>query len=184
MLNGLDSLSQPLRKFLSPEEREFYISILRTPRSALFCNALTFRDRVSPEKAVKMFTSFIAFESRRHYRSENIGYIYGLEQKLSYLSDCETRPHIHAVLISNALLEPDEISQHWSWEAGGCKVEPYDFTRDGIGYALKFRHQLNCETGISSNLYIFQPGYIPENKHQRQVIRRHKMRLERYLQGF
>jgi hypothetical protein len=179
MYGLLNSSSEPARKFLSYEEKEFYLQFLRASASAVFCNALTFKYWLYPEEAVRKFAHFIAFESRRHYQSENIGYIYGLEQKLSFLSDCESRPHIHAVLISNAQLVPDELRQHWSRIFGGCRIEPYDFNKDGIGYALKCSAQSNCEIGLSSNLYVFQPGYKPKNKHQRQVIRRHQERRER-----
>jgi hypothetical protein len=78
---------------------------------------------VDEQMATKAFTSFIRNLSSRWRYNENIAYIYGLETKRSALSAGSVRPHIYAVLLSNANLDHKHLQSLWGYSTK--HIKPY-----------------------------------------------------------
>lgn len=68
------------------------------------------------QNAIKIFESFIkAMASGTRYNAQ-IAAIYRVETRISDLSDFKFRPHIFAVLLSNAQLDPDRLQTWWGYK--------------------------------------------------------------------
>jgi hypothetical protein len=163
------------RRFLSQEERDWWLGILGNALSVLYCT-FTFRDHVDSHQARKTFEDFIRILSSR-YR-ENIAYIMAEEMTLSGLSTFRVRRHLHAVVLSNAPLSPDGFQECWDACVGNAKVRAYDLGQDGIGYILKMTASEYCDWKLSDNIWLFAPDHVPKNKRERHTLKHHLERKQ------
>lgn len=160
------------RRFLTDEERIFFGRILSSAPFSIY-GCFTFKSKVDEQQARTSFDSFISILSSRWRLRENIAWIRALETKtLSGCSDYSVHLHFHFVLLSNAKLDPVVVQERWNAMVGNSKCELYDCKRDGLGYLLKMLGTDCCEFDISDNIWLFQPGRIPRNKHERRVLKR------------
>lgn len=155
--------------FLPTEERRFYESFILSARTAIFA-CFTFKYDTGEEAAASIFRAFINLLSRRYH--ENIEWIQSSEVKLSNLSECKVRRHLHAVLLTNADLSHGDVQKLWEDLYGNSACEMYDSTRNGIGYILKLRNHEQCSWDISNHLFLFHPRRHPKNKRERRTLRR------------
>jgi hypothetical protein len=174
--------ARPHRSFLSTDAELFFRSFIDPAPSSVY-GCLTFRDAVDDTQADNSFRSLIKHINYRSRLKENIGWIRSTERTLSGLSDYGSPLHYHFIAFSHASLFPETIDRFWSASVGNCKVEPYDATKDGIGYILKMRNLDDCDWTFSENLYLFQPDYEPKNRHQRRAIDRQQLRSQKRTQN-
>jgi hypothetical protein len=104
-----------------------------------------------------------------------------IEAGPSGCSNGNIRRHIHFILVSNAVLHPEQIEERWDAGIGNCKIEAYDHKRDGIGYLLKMYGTESCDLDLSENLWLFQTKRTAKNKKERRLLFRSAERHERRL---
>jgi hypothetical protein len=167
-------------QFLHEQEREWFVNIIRSAQFSYY-STLTFNQTVDSHESQKRFDDFIKMSSSRC--RDEIAFILAEESgTYSGLSrDYSVRRHLHAVLLSHSDLNAQDVERRWSLLIGNAKVENYDFTKDGIGYVLKLRNQVQCDWRLSDNIFLFQPDdilrdYKPKNKAEKQQLKRHLKR--------
>lgn len=174
MPNSSHSSYKPLR-FLTQVEKQWAKAIIRNALSAVYFT-FTFAERIDSQQANRTFRSFIEILSGPLRLRENIGYLLAEERALSGLSNCRELLHLHGVLMSNAPLIAKELEERWSWAVGHAKVDPYDFSKEGLGYMLKKINHDGCDWKLSDNIHFFVPGYQPRDKSEGEAIERHCQR--------
>jgi hypothetical protein len=162
------------------------------------------------QAAMKVFDQFVKLLASCCRYNANIAYLVRCNDKISWLSDFENRPHIKGFLISNVRLDAAAIGALWgckslckpglvrcseetyrpSYEIGGCRVTPCDLRQCSLKHFYRFstpegmNHHPSYEPDdfltVSTNLRLFDPQYRPSNKHQRQVFKRHVNGRSRY----
>jgi hypothetical protein len=150
----------------------------------LFCT-FTFAWKVSDPQADKVFAEFIN-RVEKALRCD-VGYVRGDEKRFSGCGKPACGRHFHALLTCAAPVSHLYIEAVWMSMAGnrsdcaGAKVEPYDPTKNGAAYVLKFVNQADGDwTFRKLHLFHSSVSLRKIDKRLRRSLRRHRAREKQF----
>lgn len=142
----------------------------------------TFGSRLSDEEANRRFDEFI--DRLEGTVKSDVTYVRGDEKRFSGCGMPGCGRHYHVVMASAAPLSPAVVEWLWKEVAGswddGADVQPYDPSRNGIGYVLKMMNQPYGDWTFRNLHLLFPVGPESLNKRQRRHLRRHEARMKQF----